>query len=106
MSDFLKKISGLTVTSYLHNIVFKLCMFTCRCNECITNATSFPATTFSKLSQLLGLKAAALLWNTLPANFRDTNGIAGFQRGLKTLLFRQDYEHALQDHLVFFNLSV
>ena len=40
-------------------------------------------------------KAAALLWNSLPANLRDTNSIAAFQRGLKTLLFRQEYEHAL-----------
>ena len=40
-------------------------------------------------------KAAALLWNSLPANLRDTNSIAAFQRGLKTLLFRQEYEHAM-----------
>ena len=41
------------------------------------------------------LKAAALLWNSLPANLSYTNSIAAFQRGLKTLLFRQEYEHAL-----------
>ena len=31
---------------------------------------------------------AALLWNSLPANLRDINSIAAFQRGLKTFLFR------------------
>ena len=40
-------------------------------------------------------KAAALLWNRLPANIRDTNRIAAFQCGLKTFLLRQEYEHAL-----------
>ena len=40
-------------------------------------------------------KAAALLWNSLPANLRDMNSIAAFQRGLKTFLFRQEYENAL-----------
>ena len=34
-------------------------------------------------------KAAALLWNSLPASIRDTNSIASFQHGLKTFLFRQ-----------------
>ena len=34
-------------------------------------------------------KAAALLWNSLPASLRDTNSIASFQRGLTTFLFRQ-----------------
>ena len=40
-------------------------------------------------------KAAALLWNSLPASLRDTNSIASFQRGLKTFLFRQEFENAL-----------
>ena len=40
-------------------------------------------------------KAAALLWNSLPANLRDTNSFAAFQHGLKTFLFRQKYENTL-----------
>ena len=40
-------------------------------------------------------KAAALLWNSLPASLRDTNSIASFQRGLKTFLFRQEFENSL-----------
>ena len=40
-------------------------------------------------------KAAALLWNSLPANLRDMNSITAFQRGSKTFLFRQEYENAL-----------
>ena len=40
-------------------------------------------------------KPAALLWNSLPANLRDMNSISAFQRGLKTFLFRQEYENAL-----------
>ena len=40
-------------------------------------------------------KAAALLWNSLPASLRDTNSIASFQRGLKTFLFRQEFDNAL-----------
>ena len=40
-------------------------------------------------------KAAALLWNSLPASLRDTNSIASFQRAMKTFLFRQEFDNAL-----------
>ena len=51
--------------------------------ECVNTTHHFP-------------KAAALLWNSLPASLRDTNSnIASFQRCLKTFLFRQEFENAL-----------
>ena len=36
-----------------------------------------------------------IILKTLPASLRDTNSIASFQRGLKTFLFRQEFENAL-----------
>ena len=36
-------------------------------------------------------KAAATVWNNLPANIRNSNSCSSFQRQLKTFIFRQEY---------------